>query len=289
MFSYITWEGTKGIEIGSFTLHFYSLMFVCAFLCGFYIFKKIFKEENIDLELLDKVFLYMFFAVLIGARSGEVFFYRWDYFKHHPIEWFLPIQENPNSSFLGISGYEFTGFAGLASHGAAVLIVICIFILKYKFFREKPTLWLFDRISLTIALAGFFIRLGNFFNSEIVGKPSDSDFAVLFKQQSLSYGAVVPRHASQLYESFLYLILFLVLYFLFFKTKIKLYTGRLFGIFLISLFSIRFFVEFLKEPQGDEYITLFGLNSGQTLSIPFIIAGIIILVTSKNRKIKDEK
>ena len=154
---------------------------------------------------------------------------------------------------------------------------------------KKNPLWLLDRLAITVALAGFFIRMGNFFNSEIVGKPApDSPFAVLFPQQSMEYGEIVQRYPTQLFEAFSYLALFFVMWGIYLYTKKKYSQGWLFGFFFAVLWTIRFLVEFLKEPQGEEKITLGILNTGQVLSIPLVIIGLAVMLYSKNFKYEDK-
>lgn len=151
-------------------------------------------------------------------------------------------------------------------------------------------LWMVDRLAIVVPIGGAFIRVGNFINSEIVGKPTDVAWAVLFQNQSPDYGPIVPRHPAQLYEAIAYVILFGIMWYIYRYTKKKYQTGFLFGFFFMALWLIRFTVEFFKEDQGVEWVadTLgMSLNNGQVLSIPLIILGIIILATSKNR-IQDE-
>ncbi len=300
---YVIWDPSLGIPIGSFTLRYYSLMYVIAFGLGYYIMDRIFKKDGEDRKLLDPLFLYMFVAVIAGARLGHVLFYQRELFIEDPLAVFLPIRTQPH--------FEFTGFSGLASHGAAIGILISLYLFTKKYLKRN-FLWILDRIVVPVAIGGVFIRLGNFLNSEIIGKPTGSDFGVKFIEDTFNseeamkltqmpnpkeaYNAIatnpqfsdllnaVPiRHPSQLYEAFGYLLLFISLIYIFFKTDKKKYLGWIFGYFLIILFGIRFIVEFLKEPQGKEYINWFGLNTGQWLSVPFILAGIYILATAKNR------
>jgi prolipoprotein diacylglyceryl transferase len=250
-------------------------MYVIAFGLGYYLMDLIFKKDNEDRKLLDPLFLYMFLAVIIGARLGHVLFYQGELFVQDPLAVFLPIRTHPY--------FEFTGFSGLASHGAAIGILISLYLFTRKYLKRN-ILWILDRIVIPVAVGGMFIRLGNFFNSEILGKPSDFPWAVLFVQQDTKeYGDMIPRHPAQLYEALGYLLLFISLIYIYFKTNKKEYLGWIFGYFLVILFGIRVAVEFFKEPQGEEYINWFGLNTGQWLSIPFILAGIYILVTAGNR------
>ena len=277
---YFTWDPSKGIEIGTFTLHYYSLMFVLAFGIGYYLFVKMFKIDHESEKSLDTIFTWTLIGTILGARLGHVIFYQPELFKQDFWSVFLPIQTVPE--------FKFTGFWGLASHGAAIVLVISTIIIAIKVLKKNP-LWLLDRLAITVALAGFFIRMGNFFNSEIVGKPApDSPFAVLFPQQSMEYGEIVPRYPTQLFEAFSYLALFFVMWGIYLYTKKKYSQGWLFGFFFAVLWTIRFLVEFLKEPQGEEKITLGILNTGQVLSIPLVIIGLAVMLYSKNFKYEDK-
>ncbi|MDG2475865.1 MAG: prolipoprotein diacylglyceryl transferase [Flavobacteriaceae bacterium] len=279
--SQIKWSPSETLfEIGGFSVYVYSLMFILAFLTGYNLVKSFFKKENVDEKFLDPMLIYMVVSVFLGARFGEVFFYQWGYYQNHIIEILLPIQESSNSSILGlIDGYKFTGFRGLASHGAAIGIFIGLLLFKRKY-NFKSLLWIFDRLTIPIAIGGAFVRIGNFFNSEILGKYTGSDWGVIFENR----GETLPRHPAQLYESFGYIILFIILYKLY-NTSIREKEGTLFGYFLIGLFSIRFIVEFMKESQGGIETFLPGLSTGQWLSIPFIIIGIIFLFVKKKKPV----
>lgn len=275
----ITWSPNETLfEIGSFGLHYYSLMFVLAFTIGFKIVEKYFENENISKDYLEPLFVYMVFSTLIGARLGEVFFYSWDYYQNHLLEILLPIRENNNKSLFGlIKGYEFTGFRGLASHGAAIGIILGIIIFQFNY-KLKSTLWIFDKLTVPVTLGGVFIRLGNFINSEILGTYTNSNFGVIFENR----GEILPRHPAQLYESFGYLILFLILRRIYPKTNhIR---GYLLGVFLAGIFSIRFLIEYVKESQGGFEEILPFLSTGQWLSIPLIISGLIIILLAKSKK-----
>ncbi len=253
-------------RVFGFSVRIYSLMFVTAFVLGTYLMKKIFKNDAISEEKLDPLFMYTFFGMLIGMRLGEVFFYNWDYYQHHLLEIFLPFRETEQ-------GWKFTGFSGLASHGAAIVIPIALYFYAKKHL-QKSWLFILDRMAIMVALAGFFIRFGNFFNSEIYGKPTDLPFGVIFQRA----GETIPRHPTQLYEAFSYLTLFFVLWYLYWKTEKRKNEGFLFGLFMVVLWSLRLVIEYLKEPQveGREDIIL-GFNTGQLLSIPLIAIGIWLL------------
>ena len=279
--SQINWSPSETLfEIGGFSVYVYSLMFILAFLTGYNLVKSFFNKENVDEKYLDPMLIYMVVSVFLGARFGEVFFYQWGYYQNHLIEILLPIQESPNSSILGlIDGYKFTGFRGLASHGAAIGIFIGLLLFKRKY-NFKSLLWIFDRLTIPIAIGGAFVRIGNFFNSEILGKYTGTDWGVIFENR----GETLPRHPAQLYESFGYIILFIILYKLY-HTSVREKEGTLFGYFLIGLFSIRFIIEFVKESQGGIETFLPGLSTGQWLSIPFIIIGVIFLFIKKKKTV----
>ncbi|XCI75191.1 MAG: prolipoprotein diacylglyceryl transferase [Flavobacteriales bacterium] len=281
---YITWDPAKGIDLGFFTLHFYSLMFIMAFLCGWYIMAHIYQKEKVKKKHLDPLLIYTVLATLIGARLGQVFFYDLSYFKNHWLEALLPIRENPDGTLLGIiKDYEFIGYRGLASHGATVGLIISTYIYNKKV-TQKPFLWLYDRLCIPIALGCSFIRIGNFFNSEIVGKPSDLPWAVKFMQMDVEYGEIVPRHPTQLYEAAGYFGVFLMSWYVYRKTDRKNLFGYIFGLFFTVIWSIRISIEFIKEPQGKETIQTSGLNTGQLLGIPFLLLGILIMITVLKRK-----
>lgn len=275
MLNYILWKGTNGIYIGCLKIRFYSLMFILAFFVGKKIMDYIFNQEHEDYEKLDKIFIYTLISTILGARLGHVLFYEKELFLYDPLSIILP--------FSFSSKFQFTGFQGLASHGALISVTISTILLSYYVLHKHP-LWLMDRMVLPFSFGGFCIRLGNFFNSEIIGKPCNLFFSVLFVNQNKTYGAIVPRHPAQIYEAILYLILFIILILIYIHTNKKQYLGWFFGFFMLVLWTIRFIIEFFKESQGKEYIHFMNLNSGQILSIPLMIIGIFFLYTSKNRK-----
>jgi len=265
----IEWAPNEKIfSLGPIAIHWYSMMFLLAFYIGFQILKKIYIKEKKNVALLDPFLVHMVLGTIIGARLGEVFFYNWEYFQNNLLEIFLPIKLND-------SGVDFIGFRGLSSHGATVGIIISIFIYKIRY-KYDSVLWIFDRLVIAVAVGGMFVRIGNFFNSEIVGKFTNSDFGVVF----LNRGDSLPRHPAQLYEAFGYLILFILLVLIYNKTKLSLKKGFIFGFFLITLFTIRFVVEYVKESQGGIEKTLGIISTGQWLSIPFIIIGILLMINS---------
>ena len=261
------------ISFGPVTIYWYSLMFLLAFFAGYKLMEKIYIKENKDIKLLDPFLVHMVLGTLIGARLGEVFFYNWEYFQNNLLEIFLPIKIDEN-------GWNFVGYRGLSSHGATIGIILSIILYKIKY-KYESVLWIFDRLVIVVAFGGMLVRIGNFFNSEIVGNYTNSNFGVIFLNRS----ETLPRHPAQLYESFGYLILFIILYTLYNKTKLSTKKGFFFGFFLIFLFGLRFVVEYVKESQGgiENYLGL--LTTGQWLSIPFILIGLIILLRSNLKRI----
>ena len=292
-------------------IRYYSLMFVIAFSLGFYITKKIFLAENKPLEKLDTLVIYVAIATLLGARLGHVFFYDWDYFKVHPLEIILPFRFSPS--------FEVTGFAGLASHGAAVGIIIAM-LLYIRKYPDMKLSWVLDRIVIAITIGGMFVRFGNFMNSEIVGKVIDKSFpfAVKFLQSGdfsageamqltgqntpqkafeviahnpqfvEIYNQIPYRHPAQLYEAVGYFLLFWLLYYLYWKTNKKDQPYFIFGVFLIALWTIRFLVEYVKDSQGGIEDTLGVFSTGQWLSIPFILAGVFLLFFKRNNNTQEK-
>ncbi|MDO4781849.1 MAG: prolipoprotein diacylglyceryl transferase [Capnocytophaga felis] len=293
-------EALFTIPILNIGVRYYSLMFVVAFGLGWYLTKKIYLNEGKTLQQLDTLFIYTALATLIGARLGHCFFYDWDYFKHHILEIFLPVRFEPE--------FQFTGFSGLASHGAAVGIIIAM-ILYVRKYKDISLSWILDRVVIPISIGGMFVRFGNFFNSEINGKVVNESFplGVKFVQGGMispreamkitgtntpdaAYDLIAsdPRfsevlasipyqHPAQLYEAFGYFILFWILWYFYWKTDKKRQPYFIFGLFLIILWGIRFVVEFVKESQGGFESSLGLFSTGQWLSIPFIIAGFYFL------------
>ncbi|WP_461534331.1 prolipoprotein diacylglyceryl transferase [Sinomicrobium sp.] len=253
----------------TFPLKYYGLLFVSGIITGYFIVKNIYKKENIPAERLDSLLTYIVIGTLVGARLGHCLFYQPDYFLSHPLEMFLPIQNIEGS-------YKFTGYQGLASHGGAigVLIAIALYCRKYK----TKFLWVLDKVAIAIPVAAAFIRLGNFMNSEIYGKPTDGSWGVVFVQDDM-----IPRHPTQLYEAFSYLAIFLLLYGVYHSRKLTHRNGQLFGLFLILMFSARLVIEFFKENQVG-FEDQMSLNMGQLLSIPFIVAGMLFVFWPKKNK-----
>ena len=277
----INWNPSPELfKIGGFAIRYYSLMFIIAFVLGLQLMKKMYIADKISLEHLDPLFMYVVIATIIGARLGHVFFYDWAYFQNHLSEILLPIRQEKGSEMLFglVKNYTFTGFAGLASHGAAVGIILSLYYYSKRVIK-KPLLFILDRVGVVVALAGFFIRIGNLMNSEIIGKATHSNFGIVFQK----LGEDFPRHPTQIYEAFSYLIIFFILWRIYWKTDKKQQQGYLFGMFFAILWAVRFFIEFLKEPQVDDRTTWL-LNTGQWLSIPLVMIGIYFIYRSSASK-----
>ncbi len=238
--------------IGQLTVRYYGVLFALAFVLGYMLFTRIFKTEGISIEVLDRLTLYMVIGTVLGARLGHVFFYQPDYYLSHPHE------------------ILYIWHGGLASHGAAIGILVALYLFVRK--EKKPYMWILDRISIAVALAGFFIRMGNLMNSEIYGMQTDLPWGFIFVRAN----EVVPKHPTQIYEALAYLVVFYILYRLYFRTKGNFKPGLLFGLFTLLVFTSRFFIEFIKEVQVA-FEKSMALNMGQLLSLPFIALGIILL------------
>lgn len=258
----IEWNVSPEIfTIGPLSIRWYGLLFALGFIVGFQIMTKIFKKEGKSEADLNDLLWFMIIGTVLGARLGHCVFYNPEYYFTHPME-IIKIWKG-----------------GLASHGAAIGILTAIyFYTKRK--KDQSFLWVMDRIVITVALAGSFIRLGNLFNSEIIGIPTDLPWAFTFLRID-----DIPRHPAQLYESIAYLIVFIILVRIYIKKDGKIECGLLFGLFLIMVFTFRFFVEFIKENQTyfEEGMLL---NMGQILSIPLIILGVYLVINSKKQSLE---
>ncbi len=273
-FLQILWDpASDGIRLfGDYKVHYYSLMWILAFILGYLIMKKIYKNENQSEEKLESLFMYSVLGIMVGARLGHVIFYQPELFREDFFSVFLPFK------FSG--GIDFTGFRGLASHGATIGMITSMYIYNKKVLK-KSVLWILDRVVIACASGAIFIRIGNFFNSEIIGKPAEEGlpWAVVFKNIDN-----IPRHPGQLYEAFGYFFVFLIVYFIYWKTKKGMQEGYLFGLFLLLLMTVRVFVEQFKIAQVDgREDWILDLNTGQVLSIPFILIGLYYMFFYKTK------
>ena len=266
MFLTITWDvNPEFFQAGFLHLRYYAFCWGFAFAAGYYILLKIYKREQIDKSYLESLFFYVAFGAMLGARLGHCLFYNAEHYLTHPIEMFLPFSKNEDGNWI------LTGYTGLASHGGAIGIIISLLIYCYK---KKVNFWdVTDKLGIVAPLGGCFIRIGNFFNSEIIGKATDVPWAVLFKKVD-----AVPRHPSQLYEAISYLLLFVFLYYHYIRYREKHNCGFYFALSLALIFISRFFIEYTKEVQEFFELSLkqtIGMDMGQLLSLPFIIFGVV--------------
>lgn len=245
------------LKLGPFSLRWYGLLFALAFVFGYIILSKVYKKEKKSLEDLEKLSIYVILGTVIGARLGHCLFYDPAYYLTNPIE-ILKVWQG-----------------GLASHGAAIGILTALYLFSKKK-KDQNIIWILDRLVIVVALGGAFIRLGNLFNSEIIGKASDLPWAFVFVRVD-----EIPRHPTQIYESLFYFVSFIILYSIYQKKSVTLKPGFLFGLFLILIFGFRFFIEFLKENQSS-FESALPINMGQILSIPFVLLGLYFIFRKKH-------
>lgn len=285
MIQAINWSVDSEIIDGFRTPNLYGLLFVTGLVIGYFVVKRMFKKENISDDVLDKLVVYMILATIIGARLGHVLFYG-------------PYFDKFENGFLVERGYFShpediikIWEGGLASHGAAIAILISLFVFSRKI-SKKPFLWILDRISAPIAIGGTFIRLGNLVNHEMVGDVTSVPWGFRFLHHDCTFPydctweQIPVRHPAQLYEAICYFIAFLILLFLYWKKDKWKQPGFVFGSFLVLIFFARFVVEFIKLGQTARDETLF-LNTGQILSIPFVLAGILLIFNASKKRLNE--
>jgi len=245
------------LELGPLQIRWYGLLFASAFIIGYIIARWVYRIEKKPIEDLDNLFLYMMIGTVLGARLGHCLFYEADYYLSRPFE-ILKIWQG-----------------GLASHGAAVGIFFALYIYS-KRHLDQPYFWLLSRTALTIASGGALIRLGNFFNSEILGRPSDLPWAVVFTRID-----DIPRHPVMLYESLSYLVIFFILIGIYNRYRAQTRPGLILGLLFILIFGMRFVLEFFKVRQAD-FAAEWALSMGQWLSIPMVLFGLVLLFIGRD-------
>lgn len=268
---YINWDfDSEIINIYGFPLKYYGLLFACGLLLCMYILKGIFRRENLKDSAHEALFIYGIVGIFIGARLGHCLFYDFDYYSKNLLEIILPIKKTLNGE------YKFIGFAGLASHGGTVGLLISLYLYSKKY--EIKYLKILDLIAIVAPLGATFIRLANLMNSEMIGNPTTMPWAFIFKRVDN-----IPRHPAQLYEAISYFLIFLII-FIIYKTKnIKLGNGFFFGLAITLIFAMRILIEFVKINQV-EFEEGMKLNMGQILSIPFIIIGMYFVLINLMKK-----
>lgn len=268
-----TWNPSEvAFSLGAFGVRWYSLCWLIGLALSYIVVYKLYRRQGIPQEKFDPLFLYCFIGILIGARLGHCLLYDPGYFLSHPLEMILPLRRLPGG------GWHFTGYAGLASHGGTLglMIALWLYVRRYKVNLMR----VLDNIAIATPICACFIRLGNFMNSEIVGKPTGSDYGVIFAQLHENF----PRHPAQLYEAVAYLIFFFVGLWLYHRRGTRVGTGYFFGYCLTVIFAFRFVVEYFKEVQEPWEVSMqqvIHLNQGQLLSIPFVILGLYCLLGGK--------
>jgi len=246
------------VSLGGIQVHWYGVLFGTAFILGFYLMKWIYLRENKNVQDLERLLFYLIAGTIVGSRLGHCLFYNPAYYLNNPVKIFA-IWEG-----------------GLASHGGGIGVLISLYL--YRRSTQASYLWLLDRLAIPTALAAFFIRVGNFFNSEIVGIPSSVPWAIVFERVDL-----IPRHPAQIYEALSYALIFILLLVLYRQDSFLNKRGILSGMFLVMVFTSRFFIEFVKTKQ-EAYSTEFWMSPGQILSLPFVAIGFTLVLVAMFRK-----
>lgn len=245
-------------------LRWYGLFWAIGIMLAYRTLLVIYKKEGLSQPDLDQLTTYLIIGIIVGARLGHVLFYDPAHYWNNPIE-ILPIKIHPH--------FQFTGLAGLASHGGVIGALTALYLYNRKY--QKGYLRTLDRLTIAASLLGCFIRLGNLMNSEIIGIPTKLSWGFIFTQVDQT-----PRHPAQLYEAIFYFLIFALLYALWRSPKNQMKEGFLFGLGLTLIFTQRFIIEFVKEDQVLFEAGLF-LNMGQILSIPLILIGMLFIILSQ--------
>ncbi|MBQ1732425.1 MAG: prolipoprotein diacylglyceryl transferase, partial [Bacteroidales bacterium] len=256
---------------GGFALRYYSAFFAIGFILAYFVIKHYYKKENIPQKELDRLTVFVVLGGILGARLGHCIFYEPSYFltAKHWMEMILPFSFNP---------FKFTGYQGLASHGGAIGVLVAVFIFKFKS-KQDGFLAIMDKIVIPTGFVGALIRLGNLMNSEIYGYPTDLPWGFLFVRN----GDTLPCHPTQIYEALCYIVVSIVLIMLYKRKNFAEKHGFMLGMFLIMVFTARFFIEFLKQNQ-EAFEEGMSLNMGQILSIPAVLCGIGLVIYAFNTR-----
>ena len=280
LLNYIVWDpDLVAFRLSFIVVRWYGLMWIIGLALAYFVVKRLYKEQKIKDELFDPLFIYCFFGILIGARLGHCLFYQPQDFLtswQGIVEMLLPIHIGNNGSWWGETfGFFPTGYAGLASHGGTLGLMIALWLYVRK---TKLSIWtVLDNIAIATGTTACFIRLGNLMNSEIIGKITDVPWAFIFERVD-----AVPRHPGQLYEAIAYAILFFIMWYLHKKMPEKIGTGWYFGFCLTYIFTFRFFIEYTKEIQ-EAFEASLPIDMGQILSIPFIALGVWCMIRAKKK------
>lgn len=269
---YIHWNPDPILfSVGGIAIRWYSIFWIIAILAGSQVVYKMYKLRGLPLDTFQPLFIYSFLGIFIGARLGHCLFYEPGYYLSHPLEIVLPIQ------FLPDGGWRFTGYAGLASHGGTLGLIIALALFCRK--TKIHYLDILDMMGIAAPLVAGVIRLANLMNSEIIGMPTDVPWAFVFEREDM-----LPRHPAQLYEALAYFLFFAVMVVVARSRRDRCGRGFYFGLCITLIFLFRFFIEFLKERQVDfEY--LLPIDMGQILSIPFVVLGLYFVIAKWNRPV----
>lgn len=266
---FITWTANPALYDGAIQIRWYGLFFAIGFIVGYSMMERMYRHEQLNVKWLDSLFIYVVVGMVLGARLGHCLFYEWDFYSQHPIE-ILKVWKG-----------------GLASHGGAIGILIAIWIYSRRVTR-RSMLFTLDRLVVPVALVAALIRTGNLMNHEIYGHETSLPWGFRFIENLPEWMAgaapvfTAPSHPTQLYEALCYLLLFGLLLYLYWRRNAEEREGLIFGIFLIGIFLSRFFIEFIKNDQVAFEASM-TLNMGQWLSVPFVIAGVWLMVRAMKR------
>ncbi len=255
----LTWNGSPEIfSLGPLTIRWYGVLFATGFAIGFLLVRRAFLRENKPIEDLDRLLVVLIVSTIVGARLGHCFFYHPEYYLSNPLRIFEVWK------------------GGLASHGGGIGVLTGMWLYSRRR-PDQPFLWILDRIAPPVALTGALIRLGNFFNSEIIGVPTDVPWGIVFARIDDA-----ARHPAMLYESLSYFTIFVLLITLDRRKWNTWPSGRLVGLFFMLVFSARFLIEFVKIRQADFSESL-PLRMGQLLSIAPVLLGLALFLLAKGR------
>jgi prolipoprotein diacylglyceryl transferase len=259
------------IRAGSLVIRWYSLFLLISFYLSYRMMAAIYDRENVSRDTLLSYGLFILGGLFIGGRVMHCLAYEPEYYLKFPWDIIKP--------WRGVLGQnaKFVGYRGMSGHGSAIGIVLGIMLNAIR--TKSSMIWMVDRIALFGPLIGFFVRMGNLFNSEILGTPSSLPWAFLFIRTD-----PIPRHPVQLYEALAYLLIFIVVYRYYLKKAGGEKPGEFLGLVLTLVYSARFLLEFMKDKQSDVEQGLW-LNMGHLLSIPMILIGLILLFRPVKREI----
>ena len=269
MIATVLWQPDPvAFSLFGFDVRWYSLCWCCALVAGYFIMAQLYKYQRIGKEKFDPLFLYVFVGVIVGARLGHCLFYEPGYYLHHIAEMLLPIKRNAEGA------WRIVGYEGLASHGGVLgmILAIVLYCRRYKVNLMR----VLDNMGIVAPISAAFIRIGNLFNSEIVGNPTDLPWGFVFAHN----GETFARHPAQLYEAICYALLFVVTIAVYKRLSHRVGTGFFFGLCLTAIFTLRFIIEFVKDNQVG-FEDGMALNMGQILSIPLVAVGIYCMANGK--------